>query len=284
MNKILVPYDFSDVALHALNFAADLARKVKEHCTVNLINVIEHPTPDTIKTMGIVDYDPMEAVYIKQMMITMEEKMKALMADAKYKDIDLNYKIVLGQPFHEITNEITTTGVELVVMGTSGVSGAEEFLVGSNAERMVRYSKCPVITLSEESNVSSVQDIVFASNFYEVPASFVEHIKRLQAAFDAELKIVKINTPASFTTTRHDMKQMSNFVEKFDLKNYSLDIYNHTNEEDGIVAYAEDMGADLIALGTNQRRGVGHFINGSIAEDVVNHSKIPVWTFGLDAE
>ncbi len=283
MKKILVPYDFSDVALHALNFAADLSRKTSG-CCVTLIHVIDQPTPDTIKTMGIKNYDPMQVVYIKQLIITMEDKMKVLMADAKYKDIDLSYKIVLGQPFKEITNEIVTDGVELVVMGTSGASGAEEFLVGSNAERMVRFSKCPVITIREATSVDTIQDIVFASNFQEVPESFVNHIKRLQHVFDAKLRIVKVNTPASFTTTRHDMKQMTEFVQNAMIVNYELEIYNHSNEEDGIVAYAEDIGADLIALGTKQRRGVGHFINGSIAEDVVNHSSVPVWTFGLDAE
>ncbi|MFT6866328.1 MAG: nucleotide-binding universal stress UspA family protein [Cyclobacteriaceae bacterium] len=283
MKKILVPYDFSDVALHALNFAADLSRKTNG-CCVTVIHVIDQPTPDTIKTMGIKNYDPMEVVYIKQLIITMNGKMKDLMADAKYKDIDLSYKIVLGQPFKEITSAIMTDGIELVVMGTSGTSGAEEFLVGSNAERMVRFSKCPVITISKATNVDTIQDIVFASNFHEVPQSFVNHIKRLQHVFDAKLRIVKINTPSSFTTTRHDMKHMNEFVQMAMITNYELEIYNHTNEEDGIVAYSEDIGADLIALGTNQRRGVGHFINGSIAEDVVNRSKVPVWTFGLDAE
>ncbi|MFY0599278.1 MAG: universal stress protein [Cyclobacteriaceae bacterium] len=283
MKKLLVPYDFSDVALNALDFAVDISRKTSG-CCVTLINVIEHPSPDTIKTMGVKDYDPMEVVYIKQMILTAEEKMKALMGDLKYEDVDLSYKIVLGQPFKEISSEISTKNIELVVMGTSGASGVNEFLVGSNAERMVRFSKCPVITISKPTSVDDIHDIVFASNFHDVPESFVNHVKRLQKVFEAKLKIVKINTPSSFTTSRHDMKQMTDFVNGAMISNYELDIYNHSNEEDGIIAYAEDIGADMIAIGTNQRRGIGHFINGSIAEDVVNHSAVPVWTFGLDAE
>ena len=283
MKKILVPYDFSPVALHALNFAADLARKSSD-CTVTVINVIEQPTPETIKTMGISDYDPMQLIYIKKLIERVKEKMEALMSETKYKDISLRYKIVLGQPFKEISNEISTEGVELVIMGTSGASGAKEFLVGSNAERMVRYSKCPVITLSEAASVSDIQDIVFASNFHDVPPSFVSHVKKLQEAFDAELKIVMINTPSTFTTSRQDKKLAEDFVAKYDIKNYSFDTYNSLNEEDGIVEFAEDIDADMIAIGTKQRRGVGHFLAGSIAESVVNHSTLPVWTFGLDAE
>lgn len=283
MKKILVPYDFSPVALHALNFAADIARKAK-NCNVTVINVIEQPTPDTIKTMGIHDYDPMEVIYIKKLIEKVKEKMEALMGEAKYKDIKLSYKIVLGQPFKEISTEISTEGIELVIMGTTGASGAKEILVGSNAERMVRYSKCPVITVSEAVEASDIQDIVFASNFHDVPSSFVAHVKSLQELFDAELKIVKINTPSTFTTTRADKKQMEDFVTKYDIKNYSFEIYNYLNEEEGIIAFAEDIDADLIAIGTRQRRGLGHFLTGSIAENVVNHAARPVWTFGLDAE
>lgn len=281
MNKILVPYDFSVIALHALNFASDLAQKSKD-CSVSLINVIEQPTPNTIKTMGINDYDPMESIYIKKLIEVSKQKMEAVMAEAKYKSIKLEYKIVLGHPFKEISEEIRTQAVDLVIMGTSGASGAEEFLVGSNAERMVRFSKCPVITIGEATDVSKIKSIILASDFDEVPESFVNHVKKLMSLFGAKLHLVKINTPASFTTTRHDKKQMTDFKTRFKLEDAPFETYNYTNEEDGIVAYAEDVKADLIALGTKQRRGVSHFLSGSIAEDVVNHAKVPVWTFGLD--
>ena len=282
MKKILVPFDFSDVAQHALNFAADLARKTSG-CEVTIINVIEQPTPDTIKTMGIIDYDPMENVYIKQLIETVKKKMEGLMADANYKDIKLKYKIVLGQPFKEISEEIATQGIEVVVMGTYGASGPEEFFVGSNAERMVRLAKCPVITVNKAASISAIKNIVLASNFHDVTDSFVHQVKNLQKMFGAQLRLVKINTPASFTTTRHDKKQMEEFISKYSITNCTYESYNYNNEEDGIIAFAEDINADFIALGTHQRRGIGHFLSGSIAEDVVNHAEVPVWTYRLES-
>ncbi len=281
MERILVPYDFSDIAKNALNLAAEIAENAKG-CSITVINVLEHPTPETFKTMGISNVDPMEELYINKLFKTIEEKLEIVIADSIYADIDIQYKIVIGQPFKEISEVISTQKIDLVVMGTGGSDGLEEFLVGSQAERMVRFSKCPVLTVQKESHISDVDDIVFASNFIDVPAAFVHKLKALQTAFSAKLKIVKINTPASFTTTRHDKKQMENFISEFNIENCSFDIYNHSNEEDGIIAYAEDVDADLIAIGTRQRRGVGHFFSGSIAEDVVNHAKVPVWTFSLD--
>jgi nucleotide-binding universal stress UspA family protein len=281
MNKILVPHDFSSVAQDALNLSAEVA-EANASCSITVVNVLEHPTPETLKTMGVSDVDPMQELYIQKIIQTVEEKLEIVIADSAYADIELKYKIVIGQPFKEISDMIGTEKIDLVVMGTSGSDGLEEFLVGSNAERMVKFSKCPVLTVHEESHISDIDEIVFASNFEDVPAAFVHKLKELQNSFKAQLKIVKINTPASFTTTRHDKKQMEDFIAEFSIGDCSYDIYNFSNEEDGIVAYAEDIDADMIAIGTKQRRGIGHFFSGSIAEDVVNHAKVPVWTFGLD--
>lgn len=281
MNKILVPYDFSDVAKHALDFAAQIARKSKAE-SLTLINIIEQPTPSDFKTMGVSDPDPMENIWVKRMIDNAEARMEELMADEAFKDISLNYKISMGNPFRELDEEIGTQGIELVVMGTSGASGIEEFFVGSNAERMVRYSKAPVITVGAAATLEDVNDIVFASNFHEVSEAFISHVKGLQEIFGAKLRLVKVNTPASFTTTRQDKQLMEEFIAKYDLKDCTYETYNYSNEEDGVLAYAEDVSADLIAIGTKQRKGIGHFIAGSIAEDVVNHATVPVWTFGLE--
>lgn len=278
MNKILVPFDFSDVAQNALNFAVQLGG---EHSELFILNVIEHPTADSFKTMGVSDYDPMENIYLTKLIETVKGKLEALVNTPEMKKANATYKIRVGSAFHEISHEISDIDVDLVVMGTSGSSGVDEYLVGSNAERVVRNSKCPVITLREPCDVASINDIVFASNFHELTPNFVDQVLKLQQALDAHLRIVKINTPANFTSTRHDNEQMDDFVKRFDIQNCSTDIYNYSNEEDGIVAYTEDIDADMIALGTHQRTGVGHFLMGSIAEDVVNHAKRPVWTFNL---
>ena len=99
----------------------------------------------------------------------------------------------------------------------------------------MRHAKCPVITIREPIKVSEINEIVFASNFHDINPNFVDQMLKLQKAFDAELRIAKINTPANFTTTRHDQEQMDDFVKRFDITHCTTSIYNYTNEEDGIV-------------------------------------------------
>lgn len=282
MNKILVPYDFSDVARHALNFACQIADK--SNSEIILLNVIEHPTADSFRTMGIQSMDPMEQVYIKKMIEQVEAKLNGVGMESKYSDDKILYKIQLGNAFNTIIDQIVDENVDLVVMGTEGADGLNEFFVGSNAERVVRKATCPVITVQNKCEIEPIEKIVFASDFQNTDNTFVSQLKSLQSTLGAQLKIVKINTPASFTSTRHDMKQMEEFVNKNNIENYTIEIYNYKNEEDGIIYYAEDAKADMIALGTHQRKGVGHFLAGSIAEDVANHSPLPVWTAHLNVD
>jgi hypothetical protein len=68
------------------------------------------------------------------------------------------------------------------------------------------------------------------------------------------------------------------------LKDYTINIFNHTDEETGIMEFAKSIKGDLIAMGTHGRKGISHLLNGSLAEDVVNHYRGLVWTYSLKNE
>ncbi|MBR9999739.1 MAG: universal stress protein, partial [Cyclobacteriaceae bacterium] len=106
----------------------------------------------------------------------------------------------------------------------------------------------------------------------------VEELQKLQDIFKAEFHLVRINTPNNFESTRKILQQMRDFVTAYHIENYTLNIYNDFMEEDGIMFFAQDIEADMIAMATHGRTGIMHLLSGSIAEDVVNHAKRPVWT------
>jgi nucleotide-binding universal stress UspA family protein len=280
MNKILVPFDFSDVANNALDFAVQLASRASA-CEVTLYHVVEHPSEGTFKTMGISDYDPMEVLYLKKLIEQVEQKMAKALSKYDGGKVTVNSKIRLGNPDRQIIEEAENEKIDLIVMGTGGAEGLQEFFEGSYSEKVVRHASCPVITVRGAAKAEIIREIVFASDFEEINEDFIGHLKSLRRVLDARLRIVKINTPASFAPSRWDNELMDKFIKKHDLGNCTTEIYNFSNEEDGIIAYAEDIGAQMIALGTHQLKGAKHFLKGSIAEDVVNHAKVPVWTYHL---
>ena len=74
---------------------------------------------------------------------------------------------------------------------------------------------------------------------------------------------------------------MRNFTKGMNLENYSLNIYNDHSVEKGILNFAKEMDAQLVGMSTHGRKGLSHFFNGSISEDLVNHAQRPVITFRI---
>jgi nucleotide-binding universal stress UspA family protein len=280
MKSILVPTDFSEQAHHALDLAYGIARK--SSATVKLLNVIEAPHGASFNAMGEVTApDGMDSVFFVQLMRRQREQLEKLVKDPKYQDITLEGEVELGNPYENISRAISEKEVDLVVMGTQGASGMEEILIGSNTEKVVRRAKCPVLTVKSAVDADSIKNIVFATDLRDTNEKLVQELLDLQKLFDAKLHIVSINTPSSFESDRYYKKEMQKFVDQHKIENYSLNVYNDDIEEDGIIFFAEDVKADMIALATHGRRGISHLLSGSIAEDIVNHAKRPVWTFSI---
>jgi len=118
--------------------------------------------------------------------------------------------------------------------------------------------------------------MVFASNFLDESYKAFEKIKYFADLYNAHIDLLKIITPKHFEPTPKSQKLINSFVEKFNLKDYSIHIYNAHNIEHGIIDFSHEKGSDLIAIETHGRTGFAHLINGSLAENIVKHEAKPV--------
>jgi nucleotide-binding universal stress UspA family protein len=185
----------------------------------------------------------------------------------------------LGNPFHGMRTVITELDVDLVVMGTSGRSQFEEMLVGSNTEKVVRHAHCPVLTIHEKPSNVDFKNIVYATSMSDEEESFSDVMIGIQEIYKATIHLVRVNTPMNFKADTEVKSSMTNFAKRLRLKNYTLNVFNDLSEEAGIIHFAASINADLIGMATHGRSGFAHVLSGSVAEDVVTHSRRPVLTF-----
>jgi nucleotide-binding universal stress UspA family protein len=284
MKSILVPYDFSEEAENAFKFAQELATKAG--CKLKLVHIIEIPVTQHFNTMGEVNLeeDYIDKIYMMELINKRKAQVKKLEANHQNKPYQFSTKLSFGNPYAGISKEISEIKADLVIMGSKGSSGLEELLIGSNTEKVVRHTKCPVITVKQQVKMEDIKTIVFASDFSEDSKRVIKHLKDLQNLLDAELRLVNINTPNSFENTKTSNKRIREFVKSNNLENVRIDIYNSSSEEEGIIEFADDCNADMIAMATHGRTGFMHLLSGSIAEDVVNSAKRPVWTMRFKEE
>ncbi|MFZ1809448.1 MAG: universal stress protein [Cyclobacteriaceae bacterium] len=274
MKKILVPCDFSDSAVQAFKFAVEVANQSKGE--VLLLNVVELPVIHENVMMPTFSF---EDTFLKEMKQRAEKdftKMKAKWASEGPK---VSTFMEYGSPTPIISEFAKKKKVDLIVMGTKGASGLKEFFVGSNTEKIVRWSPVPVIAIKKSVKASSIKNIVFPSTLHDDEEELTMRVKALQAFFKAKLHVVNINTPANFRTDVETRQKMKDFAKRFMLKDFTLSVYNDLNEELGVANFIKEVKGDMVAMSTHGRKGLNHLMSGSIAEDVVNHIECPIWTW-----
>lgn len=280
MKKILVPTDFSKQANIAVDVASDIARK--SGAELILLHVVEGPSESSFNIMGEAGLGNI-TVEDKLFTLKLIERAKKSLAkaaeDSKLKDIKVRQELRMGTPFHGMKAIIAENKVDLVVMGTSGRSDFQAMVIGSNTEKVVRHAHSPVLTVLKKPASTDFKNIVYATSMSKEEEVFSRIVKRTQQMYDSTIHLVRINTPGNFQRDAVVKKYMEDFAKKLQLKNYTLNVFNDLTEEEGIIYFADSIDADLIAMATHGRTGFAHVLAGSIAEDVVSHSKRPVLTF-----
>jgi nucleotide-binding universal stress UspA family protein len=276
MKNILVPVDFSDQARYAAKVAAKIAKQTNSK--LFLLHMLELPT-------GVIDPSshnsssntPTSLLFLKRAHKKFEEFKKS----SFLKGVEMEESVLFQKAYEGIIEETKKHNVDMIVMGSKGTSGLEEMLVGSNTEKVVRNSHVPVLVIKNDIEDFKIENIIFASNFKFKNRGSFQNILDFASLFKAKLHLLKINTIHNFETTKESSDAIRNFINEFDLGDYTLNIYNDKSVEAGILNFSEVTDTDVIVLNTHGRRGLAHLFSSSIGEGLSNHAKLPVATFKL---
>lgn len=274
MKKILVPTDFSEEANNALNVAAQLAKKYDAE--IYLLHLLELPLHQ-IDAMATHSELP-EAMFFMKLA---HKRFEELASQDFLEDIQVHETIEFDQSFAGIKDTCRKHDIDLIVMGSHGVTGFKEMFIGSNTEKVVRSSDVPVLVIKNKHEAFDINDFVFASDFKNDNKETYKQAVKLAKAFDSKIHLVMVNTANRFTTTEVANQRIESFIKDTNFENYCVNIYNDETVEQGILNFSKSINADLIGISTHGRQGIAHFFNGSISEDLVNHAKRPVVTFKI---
>lgn len=277
MKNILVPVDFSEPSENALKVAAQLAKKNK--AKLHILHVVELAE----SLFGAEQFNVNDEQIIFFMKLAKKRFDKFL--DKDYlKDIKISEHVEPGSTVYAIKENVAENDIDMIIMGSNGSSGLEEIVIGSNTEKVVRYSSVPVLVVKNEIKDINLKNVVFASNFELENMEAYKKAKGFADNFNAHIKLLYVNLPGNqFYSTSEIKEQMRKFLNKAEvpLNKEHIEIYNDYSIELGVLNGANALKADLIIIPTHGRKGISHFFNGSVGEDVVNHSELPVLTYKI---
>ncbi|AEF96800.1 universal stress protein [Methanotorris igneus] len=140
--KIVVPTDGSDVSIEAAKHAIEIGKLMKAE--IYVIYVV-----DIAPFIGL----PTEGLWETMKEILNEEGEKALKKIKKMAEehgVNVKPEILEGVPANEIVEFAEKKRADLIVMGTSGKTGLDRFLLGSVAEKVIRNAHCPVLVVKKQ--------------------------------------------------------------------------------------------------------------------------------------
>lgn len=141
IKRVLYATDFSESSVPACNYALSLCKLTG--ASLHVLYVIGELSDDRRGLMPPQSLAEMEKGLQVQSVQAMKDFSKARFDDLTAYETE----IVIGTPFKEILRAAEEQAVDMIIMGTHGRTGIEHVIVGSTAERVVRRSRIPVLTV-----------------------------------------------------------------------------------------------------------------------------------------
>lgn len=267
MSKIIVAIDFSDCSINAFIHALSVAQKCKSDL---LLVWVMKPVSDKDKFEE--GKDPTKEVV---------QQFEELISKHKHElpGNKIEYKIRTGKIYKEIADEAKESNAMLVVTGTHGATVFVEFWIGSNANRIVSLSPCPVITIRAGIDISrSLTKIVMpidSSMETRQKATFTAYIAKQHGA---EVKILSLYT-SKVKAMRQNVdlysQQVATYMQEMGI-NYTVESVVADNVSDATIEYAKKVDANLIVIMTSQESNTSNLWMGPYAQQMVNRSPMPV--------
>lgn len=272
MKKILVPIDFSKKSEYASKMAAKIAKK--SNSSVYLLHLIEVPT-------GAVDMGNGSNFSIPEVMLYLRKVKERVL---KFKEtffseeIEVHHSIWFQKPFEGILKYAEKIDANLIIMGSKGHSEFDEILIGSNTEKVVRRSTRPVIVVKRDDKKFKLKNLVFASSFKKDNQEVFSKFLNFANQFNSKIHLLKVNTPTQFESTQDSTEKIKEFIKAYKMPKHTINIYNDTSIQGGILNFSRDLNADLIALSTHGRSGLSHLFSASVTKKLSKNALKPMLT------
>jgi nucleotide-binding universal stress UspA family protein len=273
--KILVPTDGSGNTRAAISFALDMAKTTGAVVTAMCVNDISNyaitgndPAPDVVSPL------------YRECMIAVNN----VVGQGGKMGVDVEPRVVSGMPVKEIVD--ASTNFDLIVMGTAARTGVSLLILGSVAQKVIRFSSCPVLVISSHQPAGlKIHRILIPTDGTDNTRTAIRHGLEMARTFNAEVTALFVSSSKCITfspggTAEHFLPEsgqkavdyVANEGRKLGIVVKPLIVTGSPANEIIKVSGRQD----LIVMGTNGRTGIEYLRLGSVAEKTVRHARCPV--------
>ena len=277
MKTIIIPTDFSPVAVNAMHYGIEMAMAIK--ADIVLLNVFQYPVSLSEVPAVVVPADELQK-NAETKMQSLKQQVNHIVAGSKST---VTTDTRMGDLTEELKDICNKTQPFAIVMGTRGESGIEHIIFGSSALSVVRHITWPVITVPPGKTFGTgIKKIGLASDFKDVIITTpVGVIRDFINVFDAGLHVLNVENEDHSKTAEADEQTMLLHSMLKDM-NPVYDYIHHKDVETGISEFAEKNNFDLIVVIPKKHKLLEGIFKKSSTKQFVFQSHIPVMCVQAD--
>ena len=276
MEKIIIPVDFSDVSTNAFMYGHRLATDLG--AVVKALHIYL-PTSKELYESTVVEVDFVE---MRRNLLTnfVSEFDKDWAGDIMTTSI-IDSEFRTGFPGEEILDSIEENAAEMIIMGSTGDSGALKKWFGSVSTKIMNEAPCPVLLVPEKARYKGVNDILYAYDDIELDKTLIDQLAAISKKLDATLHFVHVDDIEQ-PDPGYYLKEL--FQDKY--PDHKIKISSMYNPEvtEAIEEYSKANDIDIIAMGTKNRSFFDRIFHKSMTKKMAMHSELPLLILKHDEE
>lgn len=265
--EILVPFDFSQESIYAIQFGEQIAKKTDSRLrVVHCLTIPSYPYYETNRAKSFhesLNHDARVAV---------ANALKSIVKSLP--DIE----ICAGNASSIILKKSASDDVRYTIMGYKEQHIPDK--IGSTTRDILRFTIGSVFSIKHAVELKSIKNILIVTDFQKTPISSVANVKLIQKLNNAHLNVLYVNSKDHWLTTKETYNRMDEFCKVHNLQNASLDIINDDTLESGVLNRISRSKVDLIALKISRAYEKLNVIETHLsAEKIIDNIDIPMLTF-----
>jgi len=271
-NKILIPFDFSEQSTIALDQSYNIAKMA--NAEIHLLHVI-------------IENNVLWGLFSKHEQDDLEIKLKSKLRDfadviEKKSGVKVTPIVEKGKLVETILDTAERLNVKFLIVGTSGNQESKFKVIGSNSLRIIRDSKCPVITIKGKHHREGCHNIVLPLDLTKETREKVNYSIYFAKYFGSKVHAVTMNFASDtyiINRLKRQLQQVSDYIKSQGVdctENFLNTQSGNSNMCNALLEFSHKVEADVIIIMTQQESEVIKYFVGSLAKEIIHSSDIPV--------
>ena len=273
MRKILFPTDFSETANNAFLYALSLAES--QDAIVYILHVYELPIINGGLSAGLIQnvYDTVKLGQFENFKDNIPQ-LRKIAEDNGLGHIPMKFILEEGNFLYLMRETIEEENIDFVVMGTTGNTGFEKMIFGSNTINAITSLKVPILSVPNHIEFKGIKKLGFTTVFNEKDKDALYYLCEVAMRHNAKIQCLHVTKDG-----KYDEKLLNNWKEEFKDEPVNFLIKLNSEPAEEVIKFIEEEDLDVLTVVSRNKGFFDKLFSPGFTKKIASKNKVPLFVF-----